>query len=104
MFYVKGKCCNTEFHCINKAREFRKQMRQNNQDAYITMTYSNGDEVIFKTNNFVVIGGTYDTLCVFNTIEEAAAYRSELIATLANPDIYVNLGKITQSDIDWYLL
>lgn len=103
MFYVKGKCCNTEFHCINKAREFRKQMRQNNQDAYITMTYSNGDEVIFKTNNFVVIGLTTDTFRVFNTFEDANAYRNQLIA-VSNPYIYVNLGKITQSDIDWYLL
>ncbi len=104
MFYVKGHNSCMKFDCINKAREFRKKIFENNQDAYITIMYSNNEEVMLEPENFVVIGLTNDSFRVFNTFEDANEYRTKLIEILSNPYIYVNLGKITQSDIDWYFL
>lgn len=100
MFYVKGENCNMKFNCINKARYFRKQMCETTKNAYIIIMNLNDKEVMLEPDNFVVIGGTYDTLRVFNTIEEATAYKNQLVA-ISDPNIYVNLGKITPTDINW---
>lgn len=103
MFYVKGQNCNMEFNCINKAREFRRKMCETTQNTYIIMMRLRDKEIILEPDNFVVIGETYNTLRLFDTFEDANVYRNQLIA-VSEPDIYVNLGKITPTDIEWYLL
>ncbi len=104
MFYVKGHGSCMQFDCINAEREFRRKMFENTCNTYNMFAKINSEEVMLEPENFVVIGLTNDSFRQINTFEDANEYRTKLIEILSDPDIYVNLGKITQSDIDWYLL
>lgn len=98
MFTVKGLNCNAEFDCINRARFYREKMCKNNCNIFAKI---DGNDVILETGKFVVIGKTNQSLRVFNTIEEAIAYKANLMVEYNDPDIYINIGKITPTDIVW---
>lgn len=106
MFTVHGTSINnTSFNCINKARFYKKEMclKNNTTNINITATINNNSYELFK-DKYVVIGEDNNSFMLFDNINDANEYK-KILNTLYKYqnkyDIFVNIGKITDIDINW---
>ena len=109
MFTVHGTLINNNtFDCINKSKFYRKEMclKHNTNNINITATINNKSYELIK-DMYIVIGETNNSFVTFTDINEAIKYKKLLnsLYTYQNKtDIFINIGKITDTDIEWLLI